>query len=287
MKKHTFMLFTASAMLSLNAFAPQLMWEKNHSTFRAPSSMEEDRLEELEMKKLEVKRMKEIEIEKAKAKDATVQCKNDQSASLEDQMKKLLADKESLIKELNELKALKKAKLNEVTAEVVEEAPKKALNAKKESPDLMMILSQVTSFMVSQQEQQAKMMNFFFSMMPYMQQQRPTEQRSQYFSPYAFTDGDRFSQPYTTDYSLIGRNSHRIGLGTRFDNYSNYSKNEEQSSISGPGMRVPSQVFEKSNNQYDLLQRNYFEPQRSQYPVIHDGYNFGASGLTNFSRTQI
>ena len=282
MNKQSLMLITFSAMLSLNAFAPQLVWENKHTVFRAPSSLEEDRLEALELKKIEEARAKDKAIADAKE-AAAVQCKKDEAASLEEQMKKLIADKEKLLKELEELASLKKAKLNEVSSEIVADAPKKDSTSKKENPDLMMILSQVTSFMVTQQEQQAKMMNFFFSMMPYMQQQqRSSEPRAQYFSPYAFSDGERFGNTYalmpSTDYSLIGRQSHRIGLGTRFDNLSPYSNDENnQKDISGPGLRAPSQTNERAYNPYEM--------QRSMYPQVHDGYDFTGSQMT-FKRVQ-
>lgn len=268
MKKHSMMLLSFTALLSLNAFAPQIFWANNHAISRSPSGLEEDRLEELARKE------KELAAKTANAEELANQCKQEQSESLEVQMKKLLADNQNLLKEIEALKTKKEEpKVSEVVEEV--KPAGKAVKAPK-APDMMSFMMQITSLMMSQQEQQMMMMmNNMFSMMSLLQKPQVQEPISKYFSPYAFAserayDVDRFS----TDYSLIGRNAYRVGLGLRYENASD---------IRGPGLRAPSQVYEENNS----LQRNYLEPrEKSQYPMVHDGFNFGNNSMENFIRGQ-
>ena len=267
MKKHSMMLLSFTALLSLNAFAPQIFWADKNVISRSPSSLEEDRLEELAIKE------KELAAKTAKAEDLANQCKKEQTESLEDQMKKLLADNQKLLKEIE---ALKTKKEEPKVSEVAEEAKPvgKTVKAPK-TPDMMSFMMQITSLMMSQQEQQMVMMNNMFSMMTLLQKPQAPEPISKYFSPYAFAserayDTDHFS----TDYSLIGRNAHKVGLGLRYENASD---------IRGPGLRAPSQVYEENNS----FQRNYLEPrEKSQYPIVHDGFNFGMNSMGSFTRGQ-
>ena len=94
------MFLSFSALLTVNAFAPQMFWDNNKIQGRFPSSLEEDRLEQLELDKKEQEKKEEL-----KKNEASIQClKDDKSSKLDEEVKKLMADKEAILKELEELK---------------------------------------------------------------------------------------------------------------------------------------------------------------------------------------
>lgn len=210
MKKHTMMFLSFSALLTVNAFAPQMFWDAKH-TGRFPSSLEEDRLEALELQKKE-------EEQKAEQKKDSVQClKDDKASKLEEEIKKLMSDKESILKELADLKKEKKeepAKKEEPKEEV-----KKPVAKKESQESVLDIMSQLTSLMISQQQQQMMMMQEMFSMMSYSQRsyQNPYSRSmrnsymDEYMSPFAYQH-DSYAQPqYRSPYSFDQMN-YGVGL---------------------------------------------------------------------------
>jgi hypothetical protein len=301
MKKNTSMFLTFTALMAINAFAPHYFWNQTLSSSRAPSSLEEDRLEELAIKE---KQLAEAEVEakkkadqEAKSKDTVRSCTaNVEKVSLDQELKKLIADKEAILKEIADLKDEKKKASEVAKNDKEKELPKKSKDKEIKEPriasiennsqDLIAVMSSLTSLMVSQQQQQMLMMTQMYSMMaqPRMQrEQSPYEIIQQYVSPYAFSHS---SLPYERpDYSLA---NHARNIGLRFG-YQNVQQQPEQAQISGPGLKMPSQ--EQMGSGYQLIR----EPSSNQglklnetlqhgFPVNHDGFDFTKGPTSNFQR---
>ncbi|AUN97150.1 hypothetical protein C0V70_03305 [Bacteriovorax stolpii] len=278
MKKQSMMFFTFSALLTVSAFAPKIFWDQQKTTGRAPSSLEEDRLEKLELEKKEATKKEEL-----KKNEITVQClKDDKSSKLDEEIKKLMADKQAIIKELEELKKAKKE-------DTKEDAPKKD-EAKKEvvktdsNQDVLMIMSQLTSLMISQQQQQQMMMQQMFSMMA---QQKPQYQSpydsfspvSEYVSPYAYMY-DSFNNFGYMPYAPFSEMGGYPGIGIGYQPSRSFTPYQQ---IGGMD-RAPSQ---------EKMERYYFQPQfqeqaqeQQQQPMPHDGFNFSVNSSNDFNRVR-
>lgn len=171
MKKQTAVVVSFSALLTLSAFAPKILWQEDHNVNRFPASKEDSKPEG---KKLEEIRelTQEIEIKKE---EVQVSClKDKQPSALEDEIKKLMADKEAIVKEIADLK---KSKVEPVDDKA--EVPRFT-----DKQDFVSLVSQMTSLMITQQQQQTMLMQQMFTMMNQMQM--PQMQYQQQFNPYSF-----------------------------------------------------------------------------------------------------
>lgn len=271
------MFLSFSALLTVNAFAPQMFWDHNKIQGRFPSSLEEDRLEQLELDKKEQEKKEEL-----KNNEASIQClKDDKSSKLDEEIKKLMADKEAILKELEELKKERKeTKKEEKEALAPEKEEKKTKVAKADNKeDVLSIMSQLTSLMISQQQQQMMMMQQMFSMMAVKQPsyQSPYDMYSgnEYISPYAYIH-DSFSTARFHRPSFLGsgRDFSEIGIG-----YSSPYMGQDLASRHVEMGRAPS----------NQMERYYFQPQfqqQQQQQIPHNGFDFGAStsSMDNFQR---
>ena len=300
MKKNTSLFLTFTALMAINAFAPHYFWSQSLSSSRAPSSLEEDRLEELALKE---KQLAEAEAKKkeeqaGKSNDTVRSCTTAvEKLSLDQELKKLLADKEAILKEIADLREEKKKASELAKNEKEKELPKKSKDKEVKEPrmasvennsqDLIAVMSSLTSLMISQQQQQMLMMTQMYSMMaqPRVQrEQSPYEIIQQYVSPYAFSHS---SLPYErADYSLA---NHARNVGLRFG-YQNVQQQPEQAQISGPGLKMPSQeqmgsgyqlIREPSSNQGLKLNEN----QQHNFPTNHEGFDFTKGPTSNFQRS--
>lgn len=224
----------------MSSFFPHALWQDKGE--RIPASLEEDRLEELALKK-DVKKIEEVSCEK-----------EIHSTSLEDQIKKLIKDKESILKEIADLK-----KVKEDSKEV-----KKEITKNESSADVLGIISQLTSLMISSQMQQQMMMNQMFSMMQNNQNSpRSFSPMSDFMSPYAFNASEFYFPKYHNPYSLEGAEN-QVGINRAFYNEFNRAPSAEQGGV--------------------LLNPELY-PQ-----VPHNGFNFNqnsSSGANNLIRTPI
>lgn len=210
MKKQVAAVVSFSALLTLSAFAPKVFWHDKTDAGRFPASEEaitppkkslyERR--ELDMKKEEVKKV-----------DEQISCLKDQQPSaLEEEIKKLMADKEAIMKEIEELKAKK-------------DEPKeheKKVSKKEDKEDFVSLVSQMTSLMISQQQQQTMLMQQMFTMMNQMQQAPQMSQLQQnLMNPYAYDmhAKNNFSypqafqmQPMSEFGSEFGRLGQQVGM---------------------------------------------------------------------------
>lgn len=169
MKKQVAVVLSFSALLTLSAFAPKLLWQEHKNVNRFPASKEDPKIEE---KKQDVDVIKkEIKI---KSEEATVQClKDEQSTALEEEIKKLVADKEAIIKQIDDLKA-KKEKSPALDKKVAQATDKE---------DVVALISQMASMMISQQEQQQMLMQQMFTMMNQLQTQMTMQSYPQQQQP--------------------------------------------------------------------------------------------------------
>lgn len=274
------MFLTFSALLTVNAFAPQMFWDQQKTTGRAPSSLEEDRLEKLEQEKKEAAKKEEL-----KKNEITVQClKDDKSSKLDEEIKKLMADKQAIIKELEELKKAKKEDTKEDAPK--KDEPKKEVVKADTNQDVLMIMSQLTSLMISQQQQQQMMMQQMFSMMA---QQKPQYQSpydsfspmSGYMSPYAYMH-DSFNNfgyiPYAPFSEMGGYQGIGIGYPTARSPY--------QQQLGGMD-RAPSQEkMERYYFQPQFQEQSQAQPQQQQQSMPHDGFNFSVNSSNDFNRVR-
>ena len=266
MKKHSVMFLTFSALLTVNAFAPQMFWDTKH-TGRFPSSLEEDRLEALEIEKKEKEKelAKVVENKAEDKKDEQVQClKDDKSYKLEEEIKKLVTDKESILKELADLKKVKKEEPAKKEDEKKEEV-KKPVAKKEAQEDVLGIMSQLTSLMISQQQQQMMMMQEMFSMMSFAHKsQQYSSPRSyhnsymnEYMSPFAYQHDSFVQREYRSPYSFDTMN---YGIGLMWNQ-------QPQAQVQPQPARMPSaQSLQAANPvqaqvQQEMPGRVFAEPQ--------------------------
>jgi hypothetical protein len=292
MKKQTTMVLSLSALLAIGTIAPHVIWQANTDSKRAPASVEqkdlfsnptnklliekitkknEAKVDEAPLKKIEVAKDHSLEVKKADI-DAQVTClKEKQPADLEAQIKKLVEDKEAVVKELAELKKSKKSDdlFEDKKIEVKQE---KKIVKSDNTEDVLGIMSQLTSLMVSQQQQQMMMMTQMFSM---FQNQQPKQQSqynafsplSEYMSPYAF-NANSFAMPsydHSFNDSLYGMEN-QVGFNANYERvHSNFD-------------RAPAQ-FDHQAYQSMLPNMSAFgndgsiQPQ-NQTPRPHNGFNF-------------
>lgn len=188
MKKQTAVVVSFSALLTLSAFAPKVLWQEKHDINRFPASkedtkpegkkLEEMRAEGITPPKKSLYEMRELthKIEDKKE-EAQVSClKDKQQSALEDEIKKLMADKEAIMQEISDLKKPKK----EDHAEAKSEVPRFT-----EKQDFVSLVSQMTSLMITQQQQQMMLMQQMFTMMNQMQAPQMQYNQSP-FNPYSF-----------------------------------------------------------------------------------------------------
>ncbi len=213
MKKHSrSFLSPIAAVLVLAAITPHSVWAANCSPLnRKPASAEE------------------------------INCIKEEKDKLENEMKKLVEDKQSILKELDELKSKKQD-----SAEVKE--------AKKEdsNKDIVDFMFQMTSMMISQQQQQTLMMNQMFSMM---------NQQMQNFAYPKANSWSNHSGPYSAGYNPYSFESLGHGIGHSAP-YANPYRDQEASYIKTP-YRYPAELPVQLDQQPFPIQ-----------PRI-DGFNFG------------
>lgn len=268
MKKQVAVVVSFSALLTLSAFAPKVLWQEHKNVNRFPASKEDPKIEE---KKQDADKIKE-EI-KIKSEEATVQClKDKQPTALELEIKKLMADKEAIMKEIADLK---------------KEVPTADKKDKKEAPrftekeDFVSLVSQMTSMMITQQQQQQMLMEQMFSMMSQMQSQMPQNQQQNFMSPYSFNGSyPQAMQGYPQAYPAFENYGVGIGIGFKTDHgypqaqaYQNpYAIQPDQSQ-----MRAPSAQYEPA-----FLPRQMSVQPQLQSQFAHEGnYGFDFSKAAN------
>ncbi|MBC7712428.1 MAG: hypothetical protein H7177_03765 [Rhizobacter sp.] len=240
--------------------------EKAKSDFRQSEIAERNKTEEVPLKKLEEVKIASLEVKKVDV-DAQVSClKEKQPADLEAQIKKLMEDKEAVVKELAELK---KSKKDEPKDEVVKEKKEKKASIADNTEDVLGIMSQLTSLMISQQQQQMLMMTQMFSMFQMQQPKQQSQQYnafsplSEYMSPYAFNASSFEFPKNESPYSLSGFNS-RIGLnsdyGRSFSSFERAPASQQYES----GIMFERGAFDETGS---------FQPQALQ-PRPHNGFDF-------------
>lgn len=242
------MFLSFSALLSLNAFAPQLFWDAQNTHGRFPANIENVKPED--------------------KKEEPVLCKDESKRDLEAELKKLVEDKEAVLKELKELKNSKKEepKKEEKKEEV------KAVVKNEPAVDVLSIMSQLTSLMISQQQQQQMMMEHMFSMFAQMQKPKSyntfSSPLAEYLNPFAFDSSSLNPQHFKAQ-----------DLFSPFEIGIPHMNNQPAPLLES--QRAPAQL---ENPRFERFQ---MQPQfKTQYPMPHDGYNFSASD-SNFFRVQV
>lgn len=269
MKKQTAVVVSFSALLTLSAFAPKVLWQEKHNVNRFPASEEAitpPKKSLYEMREIDQKLKEKIEVKKE---EAQVSClKDKQPSALEDEIKKLMADKEAIIKEIDDLKKSKEPADHD-------KKEKKEVARFTDKEDFVSVVSQMTSLMISQQQQQQMIMEQMFTMMNQMQQMQSLQQNQQqnFMSPFSFDS----SYPHQAmselgGYPGLGEFGPSIGLqyGAQAQTYQNpYAMTADQSQ-----MRAPS-----AQNEPSFLPRGMsLQPQlQSQYPVGSIGYDFSSA----------
>ncbi len=216
----------------------------------------------------------DVKVEKPKALDiqvvevkvaeevAKVACLDEkQPTALEEEIKKLVIDKETILKEINDLKATKIASQKTEKVEKTEKEEKTKKTSKKENDSLL--LSNMTSMMISQQEQQKMLTQQMFSMMNQMMQMQMdsnSRQNSQNFmGPMNFEAPQYGMSNFYPRSSIFGHNEPGVGIG--YPAQSAYSYKNPYATLS----RSPSAQNELGYNQRDLnvqpqLQTHYPAP---------------------------
>lgn len=275
MKKQTAVVVSFSALLTLSAFAPKVLWQEKHNVNRFPASEEAitpPKKSLYEMREMDKHLDKKIEDKKE---EAQVSClKDKQPSALEDEIKKLMIDKEAIMKEIAELKKDKEAPAAEKKDKKEEEVSRFT-----DKEDFVSLVSQMTSLMLSQQQQQQMLMEQMFTMMSQMQQmQMPQNQQANFMYPYAFEGGYPQAQPMS-GYPSMFPQANNVGLkyeapmSAEAQAYQNpYSMQMDQSQ-----MRAPSAQFEPA-----FLPRTM-----NLQPQLQTQFTPGASAGFDFSQSAI
>lgn len=284
MKKQVAVAVSFSALLTLSAFAPKIFWQENKSNIgRFPASKDESKPEDkkLEEMKVEAAKIKEEIKEKTQA---AVQCvKDDQPTALEDEIKKLMADKEAIMKEIEDLKA-KKEEPSESKKEVVKVDKKE---------DFSVMLSQMTSLMISQQEQQQKLMDQMFSMMNMMQMQmqmqmpqQPLHQYPQqnFMSPLTFQASQMDMSAFHQQSSLFGNLGQAVGISYPTQSPAVAYNNPYETLSVQAQTRAPSAQHDPAFIQREMSIQPQFQ---TQFPVGNPGFDFlSSSSMSEMQRMQ-
>lgn len=285
MKKQTAVVVSFSALLTLSALAPKVLWqEEKHNVNRFPASEEAitpPKKSLYEMREMDKHLEKKIEVKKE---EAQVSClKDKQPSALEDEIKKLMADKEAIMKEIADLKKSKEEP-------VIEHKDKKEVSRFTEKEDFVSLVSQMTSMMITQQQQQQMLMEQMFSMMNQMQMQMPQNQQQNFMSPYAFEGSyPQAIQGYPQAYPSLGDYGVDVGLKYEPQQHGGYPQvqayqNPYAIQMDQSQMRAPS-----AQNEPAFMQRELnVQPQlQSQYPAGNYGYDFlSSSALQEMARIQ-
>lgn len=262
MKKQTAVVVSFSALLTLSAFAPKVLWQEKHSVNRFPASEEAitpPKKSLYEMREMDKHLQEKIEVKKE---EAQVSCLKDQQPSaLEEEIKKLMADKEAIMKEIADLKKDKKEEPTEDKKE------KKEVARFTEKEDFVTLISQMTSLMVSQQQQQQMIMEQMFSMMSQMQM---PQNKQNFMSPYSFEQS--YPQAYSAypELSTLGYNV-GISYGPQASQEAQAYQNPYAIQLEQSQMRAPSAQYEPA-----FLPRSMsVQPQlQSQYMPGNYGFDF-------------
>lgn len=261
MKKQVAVVVSFSALLTLSVFAPKFFWQDNHDAGRFPAS--EESIAASEVKDIN----KKIE---EKKEEAQVSClKDKQPTALEEEIKKLMADKEAILKEIEDLKNTSKKE-------------KKVAQA-SDKEDVVALMSQMTSMMISQQEQQQMLMQQMFTMMNQIQMQMqmqsyPQQQHQQFNQPHNFMEPMNFQasqmdmSAYGQQSSIFGNLGQGIGISYPTQSMASYQNPYEIQA------RSPSAQIDPAFNQRDMNVQPQFQ---SEYPVGNMGFNFLSSDASS------
>lgn len=241
MKKSTMAFLSFSALLSVNAFAPQKIWEAKNIIGRAPAA--DENADKKETKK-----------------DEAIQCKEKSRADLESELKKLVEDKEAILKELKELKD-KKAQSKEI------------VNSSENTANVLQIMSQLSSLMISQQQQQQVLMAQMFPLMMQMNSSSSymgNRSLAPYMSPYGFNSQNL--PVYQSNDTLSALGNH-WGIGMSYNDYFNPKSNQNSAGFMHVPYRFPSS---ESPLNYPL-NINSLERQSLPQSQRIDGFDFSNS----------
>lgn len=317
MKKQSAMFWSFSALLAIGAMSPHVLWHADKISARSPSSVhqvdrfneniinslfekkeepksemdklldniaEDTKEKELKAKEAELTPLKElvpmsVGSESREVKSVVVgECsKETQPKELEAEIKQLMEDKAKVINEIEELKESKKEKKKTAKADYNE--------------DIIGIMSQLSSLMISQQQQSMVMMNQMFSM---FQSQQPKQQpwyspMSDYMSPYAFNASNfMFPKP---SYDLMYPMNMGSGIGLTYDHelaYSVYNRQpaHAQTQNSALGLKTSYDFGPMFETGY-IDNTDSFQPQILQARP-HNGYDFrNGMDAMNMQKIQI
>ena len=227
---------------------------------------------------VEVTGTKAEEVKTTEKEVAQVTCLQDkQPTALEEEIKKLMADKESILKEIEDLKASKVASQKVDKIEKVEKTEKIKKSSDKESD--INLISRMTSMMISQQEQQQMLTQQMFTMMNQMMQMQmnSSRQSSQNFTgPMNFEApqiGMTNFYPHSSNFENYGQG---VGIGypsqTMFSYKNPYSINS----------RAPSAQNELGYSQRAVNVQPQFQSQfQSQYPIENANFSFTSSDYSS------
>jgi len=263
MKKQVAVVLSFSALLTLSAFAPKIFWQDQKHVNRFPASKEDPKPET---------KLEEIKAEiKIKSEEATVQClKDEQPTALEEEIKKLMADKEAIIKQIDDLKAKKEK------SPASDKKEKKVAQA-SDKEDVVALISQMTSMMISQQEQQQMLMQQMFTMMNQMQMQMsmqsyPQQQQAywpqNFMAPITFQSSQMDMSSYNQRSSIFGNLGQGIGISYPTQSMASYQNPYEIQA------RTPSAQMDSHSIQRDINVQPQFQ---SEYPAGNMGFNFLSS----------
>jgi hypothetical protein len=203
-----------------------------------------------------------------------VQCgKEAQPEDLEVKLQKLVADKESILKEIAELKKIRASK---------EPKESKFASKKKEAvkneyaSDSYRFMSELTGLMASQQQQQTMMMMQMFSM--FAQSQPQQRQNDSIYGQYSFVPS-RMEMSYSQQYPL-GYSRHEIGID--FLPHRNEAPQFQHQDYG----RNPSAQYEQYPMQRMQPQMQMQPQLQTQYPIAHEGFDFSGTTMSGFQRVQ-
>lgn len=239
MKKPIALAVSFGALLTLSIFAPKIFWQDSYNVSRFPAS--EEAIMPLEKENKEEEKS-----------TTEVSClKETQPIALEEEIKKLMADKETILKEIEDLKTNKK------------ESQKVA--SVSNDKDIVALISQMTSIMISQQEQQQTLMLQMFTMMNQMQMPMQSYPQQESWS-------QDFMYPMSFESSTFGNSIPGISIGLPYQSLTSYQNPYELQKRSPSGLTDPS----FSSRSFNI------QPQfQSEYPNGNMGFNFLSSDASS------
>lgn len=279
MKANKILFVTALSIVAFQAMSPNEFLASTKSVTNRMPAAEENKAPEKEV----VANNSEIEVIEVKNSAPPVveqvACKSESKGEkLEADIKKLLEDKESVLKQIDGLKKENedlKLKLTTVPEAKKQQLAPKEESHKSENSEVISLMSQMTTMFSAQMQSQMQMQLQMMSMLSQMQNNTLPQMNPYSYLPSQFSRSQNFGYPHAGSYGGYPTLSDSIGLGAM-----------------GVGISAPTSPWSDYQNPYSIMPSMTRQPisSPSDYgfsfnrPQLIQGFDFNQTPATSEQR---